>query len=82
MKLSEETISAIEKEGVDTGLTAINPLDGTIVPIWAANYVLSDYGTGCVMCVPGHDVRDNEFAVKYNLPITKVILSKENRTGF
>jgi leucyl-tRNA synthetase len=78
LKLSEETISAIEKEGVDTGLTAINPLDGTAVPIWAANYVLSDYGTGCVMCVPAHDIRDNEFAVKYNLPITKVILSKEN----
>ena len=78
LKLSEETISSIEKEGVDTGLTAINPLDGTVVPIWAANYVLSDYGTGCVMCVPGHDVRDNEFAVKYNLPITKVILSKES----
>ena len=79
LKLSEETVSSIEKEGVDTGLAAINPLDGTIVPIWAANYVLSDYGTGCVMCVPGHDVRDNEFAVKYNLPITKVILSKENK---
>ena len=80
LKLSEETISAIEKEGIDTGLTAINPLDGTIVPIWAANYVLSDYGTGCVMCVPGHDARDNEFAVKYSLPITKVILSKESKT--
>ena len=81
LKLSEETISSIEKEGVDTGLTAINPLDGTVVPIWAANYVLSDYGTGCVMCVPGHDVRDNEFAVKYNLPITKVILSEESEVN-
>jgi leucyl-tRNA synthetase len=78
LKLSEETISLIEKEGVDTGLTAINPLDGTVMPVWAANYVLSDYGTGCIMCVPGHDVRDNEFAVKYNLPVTKVILSKES----
>jgi len=81
LKLSEETISSIEKEGVDTGLTAINPLDGTVVPIWVANYVLSDYGTGCVMCVPGHDVRDNEFAVKYNLPITKVILSGESEVN-
>ena len=81
LKLSEETISSIEKEGVDTGLTAINPLDGTVVPIWVANYVLSDYGTGCVMCVPGHDVRDNEFAVKYNLPITKVILSGESEVS-
>jgi leucyl-tRNA synthetase len=80
LKLSEETISSIEKEGVDTGLTAINPLDGTLVPIWAANYVLSDYGTGCVMCVPGHDARDNEFAVKYDLPIVKVIISKESET--
>ena len=73
LKLSEETVSLIEKEGVDTGLTAINPLDGSVVPIWTANYVLSDYGTGCVMCVPGHDIRDNEFAVKYNLPVIKVI---------
>ena len=73
LKLSEETVSSIEKEGVDTGLTAINPLDGSVVPIWTANYVLSDYGTGCVMCVPGHDIRDNEFAVKYNLPVIKVI---------
>jgi leucyl-tRNA synthetase len=80
LKLSEETISSIEKEGVDTGLTAINPLDGTLVPIWVANYVLSDYGTGCVMCVPGHDARDNEFAVKYDLPIVKVIISKESET--
>ncbi len=73
LKLSEETVSSIEKEGVDTGLTAINPLDDSVVPIWTANYVLSDYGTGCVMCVPGHDIRDNEFAVKYNLPVIKVI---------
>ncbi len=76
LKLSEETISLVEKEGVDTGLTAINPLDGTVVPVWVANYVLSDYGTGCVMCVPGHDARDNEFAVKYNLPVIKVIAPK------
>ena len=79
LKLSEETVSSIEKEGVDTGLTAINPLDGSVVPIWTANYVLSDYGTGCVMCVPGHDIRDNEFAVKYNLPVIKVINSKSNK---
>ena len=79
LKLSEETVSSIEKEGVDTGLTAINPLDGSVVPIWTANYVLSDYGTGCVMSVPGHDIRDNEFAVKYNLPVIKVINSKSNK---
>ena len=79
LKLSEETVSSIEKEGVDTGLTAINPLDGSVVPVWTANYVLSDYGTGCVMCVPGHDIRDNEFAVKYNLPIIKVINPESNK---
>ena len=78
LKLSEEAISSVDKEGVDTGLTATNPLDGSVIPIWAANYVLSDYGTGCVMCVPGHDLRDNEFANKYNLPIINVIASKES----
>ena len=73
LKISEETISNIEKEGVDTGLKAIHPLSGKKIPIWIANYVLADYGTGCVMSVPAHDTRDYEFAKKYKLSITTVI---------
>ena len=63
----------IEKEGFDTGRTAINPFTGKAVPIWVANFVLGEYGTGAVMGVPGHDQRDFEFARKYGLPITVVI---------
>jgi len=61
-----------EKTGVFTGSYAINPLIGAI-PIWVADYVLVDYGTGAIMCVPGHDTRDFEFAAKFNLPISQVI---------
>jgi leucyl-tRNA synthetase len=63
----------IEKEGFDTGRTAINPFTNRPVPIWVANFVLGEYGTGAVMGVPGHDQRDFEFARKYNLPITIVV---------
>jgi leucyl-tRNA synthetase len=63
----------VEKEGFDTGRTAINPFTGHAVPIWVANFVLIDYGTGAVMGVPGHDERDFEFARKYNLPVTIVV---------
>ena len=63
----------VEKEGFDTGRTAINPFTGKPVPIWVANFVLIDYGTGAVMGVPGHDDRDFEFARKYHLPITIVV---------
>jgi leucyl-tRNA synthetase len=63
----------IEKEGFDTGRTAINPFTGKPVPIWVANFVLIEYGTGAVMGVPGHDQRDFEFAKKYGLPITIVV---------
>jgi leucyl-tRNA synthetase len=63
----------IEKEGFDTGRTAINPFTNRPVPIWVANFVLGEYGTGAVMGVPGHDQRDFEFARKYNLPIAIVI---------
>ena len=62
-----------EKEGVHTGLFAINPFNGEQLPIWVANYVLMEYGTGAVMCVPAHDERDFEFAQKYSLPIRQVI---------
>ncbi len=66
-------VGAIDKHGVPTGHFAINPYCGELVPIWVANYVLSDYGTGAIMSVPGHDARDFEFAKKYAIPIRRVI---------
>ncbi len=63
----------VEKEGVFTGRYVINPLTGKKVPLYLANYVLMDYGTGVVMAVPAHDQRDFDFARKYNLPIDVVI---------
>lgn len=62
-----------EKEGYFTGAYALNPLNNKEVPIWIANYVLMEYGTGAIMAVPAHDERDYEFAIKYNLPIIEVI---------
>ena len=62
-----------EKEGIALGLNAIHPLTGEKVPLWCANFVLSEYGSGAVMSVPAHDERDYEFAVKYGLPIKTVI---------
>jgi leucyl-tRNA synthetase len=66
-------LGAIEKHGVPTGHYAINPYNGARVPIWIANYILADYGTGAIMSVPAHDERDHEFATKYGLPIEQVI---------
>ena len=70
---SDRMTGEVEKEGFDTGRTAINPFTGKPIPIWVANFVLIDYGTGAVMGVPGHDQRDFEFARKYNLPVTIVV---------
>jgi leucyl-tRNA synthetase len=64
----------IEKHGVATGRYAINPFNNAKLPIWVANYILADYGTGAIMSVPAHDERDYEFAKKYNLPIKIVIV--------
>jgi leucyl-tRNA synthetase len=74
-KLAREAgdLGAIEKHGVPTGHFAINPYNGERVPIWVANYILADYGTGAIMSVPAHDERDYEFATKYGLPIVQVI---------
>ena len=74
-KKAKETgdLGAIEKHGVATGHFAVNPYNGQKVPIWVANYILADYGTGAIMSVPAHDERDFEFATKYNLPIVQVI---------
>ncbi len=74
---TEADMAAMEKKGVDTGLKAIHPLTGALVPVWAANFVLMDYGSGAVMSVPGHDQRDYEFATKYGLEITQVISTAE-----
>ena len=65
-----------EKTGVDTGLVAINPVNNKEIPVWVADYVIMGYGTGAIMAVPAHDLRDFEFAKKYNLPIKTVILSE------
>lgn len=62
-----------EKTGVFTGRYAINPLTGAKLPVWASDYVLADYGTGAIMAVPAHDQRDLEFALKFDLPIVKVL---------
>ena len=70
---SARQIGEVEKEGFDTGRRAINPFTNQPVPIWVANFVLVEYGTGAVMGVPGHDERDFEFARKYRLPITVVV---------
>jgi len=69
-------LGAIEKHGVPTGRFAVNPFNGERVPIWVANYILADYGTGAIMSVPAHDERDFEFARKYGLPIKQVIAPK------
>lgn len=69
----ERTDLAKEKTGVFTGAYAIHPLSGERVPVWIADYVLSTYGTGAVMAVPGHDERDHEFAETFNLPVQYVI---------
>ncbi|MCC4799987.1 leucine--tRNA ligase [Enterovibrio norvegicus] len=76
-KVAEAELATMEKKGMDTGLKAIHPLNGLEVPIFVANFVLMDYGTGAVMAVPGHDQRDFEFATKYGLEITPVILAED-----
>jgi leucyl-tRNA synthetase len=71
-------IGEIEKHGVPTGRYAINPFNGEKLPVWVANYIVMDYGTGAIMSVPAHDERDYEFAKKYRLEIRLVILPISN----
>ncbi len=73
LKSSIDRMADKEKTGVFTGCYAINPLNGAKTPIWLSDYVLADYGTGAIMCVPAHDDRDFEFAKKFDLPIIQVI---------
>jgi leucyl-tRNA synthetase len=66
-------VATAEKDGFFTGRFAVNPFSGEHVPVWVANFVLAEYGTGAVMCVPAHDQRDYEFAEKYRLPVKIVV---------
>lgn len=77
IKVAEAEMATMEKKGIDTGLKAIHPITGEMLPIWAANFIVADYGSGAVMCVPAHDQRDFEFAQSYHLPIKPVIESAE-----
>jgi leucyl-tRNA synthetase len=72
-KTAEADMATMEKKGIDTGVKAVHPLTQEDIPVWVANFVLTDYGTGALMAVPGHDERDHEFALKYRLPIKQVI---------
>ncbi len=69
----DRTGEGAEKLGMDTGLKAVNPVNGKSIPVYMANYVLMNYGTGAIMAVPAHDTRDFEFAQKYSIPVVRVI---------
>ena len=71
--VAEADMATMEKKGMATGFTAIHPITGEQVPVWVANFVLIDYGSGAVMSVPAHDTRDYAFAKAYGLPIKQVI---------
>ena len=72
-KLAEADMARLEKRGMDTGMQVRHPLTDAPLPVWVANFVLMEYGTGAIMAVPGHDQRDWEFASNYGLPILQVI---------
>jgi leucyl-tRNA synthetase len=76
IKVAEAELAALEKQGINTGLFAKHPITGEKIPIWIANFVLMEYGSGAIMSVPAHDERDFDFAQKYNLPIKPVIMPK------
>ncbi len=77
----KKEIGKEEKEGIYTGKRAINPFSGEEIPIWVANYVLMEYGSGAIMAVPAHDQRDYEFALKYSLPIKAVVFPDNDKSG-
>ncbi len=79
--VSEAALATAEKVGLDTGLRALHPLTQEHVPIWVANFVLMEYGSGAVMAVPAHDQRDWDFAMAYALPIREVVAPGESRTS-
>src|SRR3954464_9232801 len=69
------------KTGVDLGVTATNPVTGEQIPVWAADYVLAEYGTGAIMAVPRQDQRDWDFATKFDLPIVRTVQPPEGWEG-
>lgn len=73
VKVAEAELATLPKEGIYTGLNAIHPITNELIPIWIANFVLMEYGTGAVMSVPAHDERDHEFAKQYQIPSKQVI---------
>ena len=77
--VAEADMAQAEKLGMDTGLRATHPLTGEAIPVWVANYVLMDYGSGAVMAVPAHDERDWEFARKYSLPMKTVVCDEDGK---
>ena len=77
--VAEADMAQAEKLGMDTGLRATHPLTGEAIPVWVANYVLMDYGSGAVMAVPAHDERDWEFARKYSLPMKTVVCDPDGQ---
>ncbi len=79
--VAEADMATMEKEGIAAGIDAIHPITGAKVPVWIANYVLMDYGSGAVMAVPAHDERDFAFANKYQLPIAQVIAGDKADDG-
>lgn len=79
-KIAEADLATIDKQGMDTGVRVIHPLTEAEIPVWVANFVLMDYGSGAVMSVPAHDQRDWEFATAYQLPIQPVIETTEGNT--
>lgn len=80
--MSEAEIATLEKRGIDSGMRAIHPVSGEDIPVWIANFVLMQYGSGAVMSVPAHDQRDWEFAHKYHLPIKQVIKPHDSGHDF
>jgi leucyl-tRNA synthetase len=79
---AEADLATQEKKGMDSGLTVLHPLTQEVLPVFVANFVLSSYGTGAVMAVPAHDVRDFAFAQKYHLPIRPVVVPENAAHDF
>jgi leucyl-tRNA synthetase len=78
IKVAEAELATMEKKGIATGLYALHPVTQERIPVWVANFVVMDYGSGAVMAVPAHDQRDFEFAKQYDLPIKQVIAPADN----
>src|SRR5436309_14748645 len=78
MSEEDRIVGRAENSAVCTGGYAINPVNGERIPVWIADYVLTSYGTGAIMAVPGHDQRDFEFARKFHLPIRAVVLPPDS----